>query len=170
MKFILTFFRYEDSYNYRFMLKRILLISLFCSLVFNCTVNKQPEFLGLENIEVVDSNINKITLSADALFINPNDVGGTLKTDDLKVFINDTEVANIVSESFDVPSKNNFKIPLTIDVDTDSIIDKKSLGSSLGSLISQQLEVQYKGEIKYKVFGYSSTYNVDETQNVKIKL
>lgn len=151
------------------MFKRILLISLFFTLLFNCTVTEQPEFIGLENIKVVYSTIQSITLSADALFLNKNDVGGTLKTDDLKVFINDTEVATIVSEEFDVPSKQNFKIPLIVAVATDSIIDKKSLGSLLGSLISQRLKVQYKGDIKYKVFGYSSTYLVDETQELKIK-
>jgi len=151
------------------MFKRILLISLFFTLLFNCTVTEQPEFIGLENIKVVYSTIQSITLSADALFLNKNDVGGTLKTDDLKVFINDTEVATIVSEEFDVPSKQNFKIPLIVAVATDSIIDKKSLGGLLGSLISQRLKVQYKGDIKYKVFGYSSTYLVDETQELKIK-
>jgi len=151
------------------MFKRILLISLFFTLLFNCTVTEQPEFIGLENIKIVYSTIQSITLSADALFLNKNDVGGTLKTDDLKVFINDTEVATIVSEEFDVPSKQNFKIPLIVAVATDSIIDKKSLGGLLGSLISQRLKVQYKGDIKYKVFGYSSTYLVDETQELKIK-
>ena len=110
-----------------------------------------------------------ITLSADALFINPNDVGGVLKTDDLKVYINDTEVATIVSDKFDVPSKENFRIPLIVAVATDSIMDKKSLGGLLSSLISQRLKVQYKGDIKYKVLGYSSSYAVDETQELKIK-
>lgn len=150
--------------------KRTILILLFFSLVFNCTVNEQPQFSGLENIKVVDSNIKNITLSADALFVNPNDVGGILKAEDLKVYINDTEVATLISEEFKVPSKKNFKIPLTVAVATDSIVDKKSLGGLIGSLISQKLKVQYKGEIKYKVLGFSSTYNVDETQNIKIKL
>lgn len=170
MILILNIFRYEDIDNSLFMLKRIVFISLFFTLLFNCTVNEQPEFIRLENLKVVDSNIKNITLSADALFKNPNDVGGTLKTDNLKVFINDTEVATVISDEFDVPSKENFKIPLTVAVATDSIIDTKSLSSLLGSLFSQKLEVQYKGEIKYKVFGYSSTYTIDETQNVKIKL
>ena len=151
-------------------MKRFAFILLFFTLVFNCAVNEQPEFLGLENIKVVDSDIKNIILSADAHFINPNDVGGTLKTDNLKVYINDTEVAKFVSEEFKVPSKKDFKIPLTVSIATDSIIDKKSIGGLLGSLISQKLEIQYKGEIKYKVFGYSSTYDVNETQNVKIKL
>ncbi|EDP69894.1 hypothetical protein FBALC1_10192 [Flavobacteriales bacterium ALC-1] len=152
------------------MLKRIVFILLFFTLVFNCTVTDQPEFIGLENIKVINSTIQSITLKADALFINPNDVGGTLKTDDLKVYINDTEVAKVVSDEFNVPSKKNFKIPLIVAVATDSIIDKKSLGGLLGSLISQKLKVQYKGDIKYKVLGYSSTYSIDETQELKIKL
>ncbi|BAO77751.1 hypothetical protein [Winogradskyella sp. PG-2] len=152
------------------MLKRIVLISLFFTPVFNCTFTEEPKFVGLENIKVVNSTLQSITLSADALFINPNDVGGTLKTDDLKVYINETEFATVVSDMFDVPSKKNFKIPLIVAVPTDSIIDKKSLGGLLGSLISQKLKVQYKGEIKYKVMSYSSTYSVDETQELKIKL
>jgi len=143
---------------------------LIFTLVFNCSVKEKPEFLGLENIKVLDSNIKNITLSANAKFNNPNDVGGKLKTDNLKVFINDIKVATFSSEEFKVPSKEDFEIPLTVTIATDSIIDKKSLGGLLGSLISQQLEVHYKGEIKYKVLGYSSTYDVDKTQKVKIKL
>ena len=77
-----------------------MLISLFFSLFFNCTVTEKPEFISLENIEVVDSNIETITLSADANFINPNDVGGTLKTDNMKVYINGTEVANFETKNF----------------------------------------------------------------------
>ena len=109
-------------------------------------------------------------IGVDAVFKNPNDVGGTLKTDGLRVLINDTEVATIVSEAFDVPSKNNFTIPLIVSVSTDSLVDRNSLGSLLGSLISQKLKVRYKGEIDYKVFGYSSSYKVDEEQNIKVKL
>ncbi|WP_299117223.1 LEA type 2 family protein [uncultured Winogradskyella sp.] len=152
------------------MTKRIVFISLFFTLLFNCTVTEQPKFLGIENIKVVNSNIESITFKAEALFTNPNDVGGVLKAEDLKVYVNNTEVATVVSDEFKVPSKENFTIPLIVAVASDSIIDKKNLGSLLGSLISQKLKVQYKGEIKYKVLGYSSTYTVDKTQDIKIKL
>ncbi len=115
------------------MLKRYLMFSLIFTLVFNCTVTEKPEFVGLENIKVVNSNAQSITLKADALFINPNDVGGVLKTDNLKVYINNTQVAKVVSDEFNVPSKKNFIIPLIVAVATDSILDKKSLGGLLGS-------------------------------------
>ena len=151
-------------------MSRFTFILLIFILIYNCTVSEQPEFIGLKNIKVLNSNIKNITLSADALFMNPNNVGGTLKTDNLKVYINDSEVATFISEEFKVPSKKDFKIPLTVAISTDRFIDKKNLGGLLSSLISQNLEVQYKGEIKYKVLGYSSTYKVDEIQNVKIKL
>lgn len=152
------------------MLKRLLMFSLTFTLLFNCSVAEKPEFIKLDNIKVIDSNSKRITLSADAFFLNKNDVGGTLKTDDLKVFINDAEVATIISDEFDVPKKENFTIPLTVTVETKRLIDKKSLGGLLGSLISQSLKVQYKGEIKYKIMGYSSTYTVDEIQDIKVKL
>ena len=93
-----------------------------------------------------------------------------MKTDDLKVFINGTEVAQFISEELEVPSKKDFKVPLTISISTDSIAHKNSINGLLSSLFYRELKVQYKGEIKYKIFGYSSTYDVDETQNVKIKL
>lgn len=169
MILMLNLFRHEDRDNSYFMLKRILFILLFFTLVFNCTVREQPEFIGLENIKVVNSTSQSITLNADALFMNPNDVGGVLKTDDLKVFINNTEVANIVSDEFKVPSKENFTIPLTVAIATDSILDNKSLGGLLASLLSQRLKVQYKGDIKYTILGYSSAYAVDKTQELKIK-
>lgn len=152
------------------MLKKTTFMVLLFATLLNCTITEKPQFTGLKNIKVVNSNIKNITLSAEALFLNPNNVGGTLKTDNLKVYINDTEVATFVSEAFKVPSKKNFKVPLTVAIATDSIIDKNSLGGLLGSLISQKLKVQYKGKIKYKILGYSSTYDVDETQNIKIKL
>ena len=69
-----------------------------------------------------------------------------------------------------MPSNKRFTIPLTVAVATDSIIDKKSIGVLLGSLISQRLKVQYKGEIDYKVLGYSSSYDIDKTQDIKVKL
>lgn len=151
-------------------MKRHVLILLFFTLVFNCTVTEKPEFQGLDKIKVLNANAKTITIGADAVFKNPNDVGGTLKTDGLKVLINDTEVATIVSEAFDVPSKDNFTIPLIVSVSTDSLVDRNSLGSLLGSLISQRLKVRYNGEIDYKVFGYASSYKVDEEQNIKVKL
>ncbi|WP_225036158.1 LEA type 2 family protein [Winogradskyella sp. SM1960] len=151
------------------MFKRLLMFFLTFTLLFNCSFTKKPEFVRLENFKVIDSNSKHVIIKTEALFLNKNDVGGTLKTDDLKVFINDLELASVVSDEFDVPKRERFTIPLTVKVATESLVNDKNLGSLLGSLISQSLKVHIKGDIKYKIMGYSSTYSVDEIQDVKIK-
>ena len=141
-----------------------------CLFLVGCTVNEKPEFIGLENIKIQDASEKYINVTADAHFRNPNSIGGKLKTKGIKVYVNDVEMATIVSEEFKVPSKNDFKIPLMAEIPTDSLFSDKSIGGLLGSLFRESLKVRYQGDIKYKVFGFSYTYPIDQTEMVKIKL
>ncbi|SHI82236.1 LEA type 2 family protein [Algibacter luteus] len=150
-------------------MKKLIILSTICIAFVRCTVNEKPQFIGIENIKVLESTSKFVTFTADALFINPNDIGGELQTDDIKVFINDNEMASISTESFDVPAKKEFSIPLKTNIPTDSIFSNKSLGGLIGSLFSKKVKVQYKGDIKYKVLGFSYTYIIDKTEDVKIK-
>ncbi|GAA3588976.1 hypothetical protein GCM10022396_02710 [Flavivirga amylovorans] len=133
-------------------------------------MSEKPEFLYVENIKVKESNSKHITLTADAFFINPNDIGGELKTDEIKVFVNDNEMATVSTKSFKVPAKKEFSIPLKANIPTDSIFSDKNLSGLLGSLFNKKIKVQYKGDITYKALGISFIYNIDKTENVKIKL
>jgi hypothetical protein len=133
-------------------------------------VNKKPEFIGIENIKVLESTSKYITFTAEALFINPNDVGGEIQTDEIKIFVNENEMSTVSTELFEVPAKKEFSIPLKANIPTDSLFSNKSIGGLIGSLFSKKIKVQYKGDIKYKVFGFSSTYAVDKTEDIKIKL
>ncbi|GGD05614.1 LEA type 2 family protein [Hyunsoonleella pacifica] len=151
-------------------MKRFLLLLTILSTFFNCKVNEKPLFINVENIKVKESTSKHITLSADALFMNPNDIGGELKTDEIKIFVNNNEVGYVSTESFKVPAKEEFSIPLKATIPIDSLISNKSIGGLIGSLFSQKIKVQYKGDILYKTLGFSYTYNVDETEEVKIKI
>ena len=150
-------------------MKQILIFFLLTAIT-SCSIKEKPEFIRVENIKVSESNPKVITLTADALFKNPNDVGGALKSDGIKVYINNNEMATISAEKFDVPAREEFRIPLKALIPTDSLLSNNSLSGLLGSIFSKKMKVQYKGEIKYKVFGFSHAYNVDETEEVKIKL
>ena len=151
-------------------MKKLILLSTLCLALFSCSVKEKPEFLYVKNIKVSESTSKVVTLSADAYFKNPNVVGGELKADAIKVLINGNEMASISSESFKVPAKQEFSIPLKAVIPTDSLLSNNNLTGLLGSLFSKKMKVQYKGDIKYKVFGLSHTYTVDETEDVKIKL
>ncbi len=151
------------------MKKLIILLTIIITLL-SCKVKEKPEFLRVENIKVLESTSEYLTLTADAYFINPNDIGGELKSDGIKVFVNDNEMATVSTESFKVPAKKEFSIPLKANIPADSIFSGKNIGGLIGSLFSQNLKVQYKGDIKYKVLGFSYTYEVDKTEDVKVKL
>lgn len=151
-------------------MKRLIILSTILLFFFNCSVSEKPEFINIKNIKVTESNSKFITITADALFLNPNDIGGELKTDAIKVIVNDTEMASISTKNFEVPARNEFSIPLKANVPTDSIFSNKNLGRLIGSLFSKKIKVQYKGAIKYKVFGFSHAYQVNQTEDIKIKI
>lgn len=149
----------------------VLLLS-FSFIVLSCNVKGKPVFIAVENIELEEATSETIILKANAIFENPNDVGGSLESDNISVFINDAKVAHVSSENFKVPAKQKFIIPLKVNVSTDSILKSNTgniLGSILNSVLNKEIKVQYKGEIVYRTFGFSYTYPIDETEMVKIK-
>lgn len=151
------------------MKQKLIILSTILLTALSCKVNEKPVFVKVENIEVMETTSKFINFTADAIFLNPNDVGGNLKANNIKVYVNDIEMTTISSESFDVPAKNEFSIPLRANLPIDSIVSDKSLSGLLGSLLTKKIKVQYKGEITYKALGFSYTYEIDKTDNVKLK-
>lgn len=150
-------------------MKRFIILSTILITFFNCSVNEKPEFIGIENIKILESTPEYIVLTADAFFENPNIISGELQVNDVKVYVNDSEMASVSSKNFEVPAKKDFSIPLTANVPIDSIFGDENLSSLIGSLLTKKMKVQYKGVINYKVLGFSHTYDVDKTEEVKIK-
>lgn len=151
-------------------MKKVIILLTITLTVFSCKVKEKPEFLRLENIKVLESTSDNVTLAADAFFLNPNDIGGELKSDGIKVYVNDNEMATVSSESFKVPAKKEFSIPLKAKIPADRIFSGKNIGGLIGGLLSKKLKVQYKGNINYKTLGFTYTYDIDKTEDVKIKL
>lgn len=148
-------------------LKHFIILSTI--LFMGCTVNEHPEFVKVENIKVSNSSSKIVTITANAYFLNPNDLGGELQTDAVKVFVNDNEVATVSTKNFKVPAKKEFIVPLKTKIPTDSLLSSKNIGSLIGSLFSKKVKVHYKGDIVYKLLGFSYTYNIDKEETIKIK-
>lgn len=150
-------------------MKKFIILSTLFFVLFSCTLSEKPEFIELKDIKVLESTPQYITLSTNAFFLNPNDIGGTLKTDEIRVLVNDTQIATVSTEDFKVPSKATFFIPLKAKIPTDSLLSNKSIGRLIGSLFSKKMKVQYVGAIKYQALGFTYAYEIDKTENVKIK-
>ena len=154
------------------MIKNFTILLLLC-FTTACTLKQKPEFIKVDNIQLVEANSKQITLSADALFNNPNSVGGRLNTKGVNVFVNDISFGFISAEEFKVPPKDNFTIPLQIDINTIELLGKDPngfLSGLLNSVMNKNLKVTYKGIIEFKALGINYKYPIDKTEIVKIKL
>lgn len=150
-------------------------IVYFLSLSFiflSCSVKKQPVFIKVDNVKVLSFASDTIKLKADAFFENPNNIGGKISTDDLKILVNEIEVAQVFSEDFKVPANSNFSIPLLAHIPTKKLSSSNKnggLSSLLNSILSQKVNVRIKGKLQYKVFGFKREFLVDKTEEIKIK-
>ncbi|WP_430413244.1 LEA type 2 family protein [Kordia sp.] len=153
-------------------MKKLIYIPLLLLLI-NCDVQKKPLFVAIENIKVNKATLLSVELTAAAVFFNQNDIGGTLKSDNIKVYVDDAFIADISSEAFPVPANGNFSIPLKVVAPLNEIFENNKNGmleSILKAAQSQKITVQYKGTITYTALGFSYNYEIDQTQEVKIKL
>jgi hypothetical protein len=151
-------------------MKNILYFTLLIIIISSCSVNKQPTFIKVDNVKVASFSGDTIRLKAEAFFTNPNDVGGKISTDEIKVILNGAEVAQVSSEEFKVPGRKDFTIPLVVIIPAGKVFENNKngiLGGLLNSFLKKSIKVQFKGDIKYKVFGYSSVYPVDQIQEIK---
>jgi len=145
-----------------------LVLVLFLS---SCSVQKEPVFIKIDNVKVLSFAADTIKLKAVAFFENPNDVGGKISTDEIKIFVNGVEVAQVFSEEFKVPAKNEFSIPLTANIPTKNILNsnkKDMLGGLLNSLLSNKVKVRIKGNLHFSVFGFKKEFLVDKTEEIKL--
>jgi hypothetical protein len=147
----------------------LVLFLLICS----CSINEKPVFIKIDNLKLISAKSDTIRLKANAFFQNPNDVGGTIATDEIKVIVNGAEVAQVSSDEFKVPARDEFTVPLKVVIPTRKIFENNKngiLGGILNSVLNKSVKVQFKGDLQYNVFGYSSNYPVDIIQDLKIKL
>jgi len=148
-------------------MKHFLFLSLSILFLQACSLTKAPEFKGITGIDIVKNKQNKLVLVANAKFYNPNLLGGKFKISDIKVFVNDKFLANLNSDTYKIPSKKDFTIPLEMDFDS-SYIKKSGFLDVINSMLHNNLKVQYKGQIYYVSHGFKVPYKVDYTQDVKL--
>ncbi|MFQ3297060.1 MAG: hypothetical protein ACI9JT_000488 [Polaribacter sp.] len=153
-------------------MKNTLFFLVLILLMYRCSVQKEPIFIKVDQIKVLSFAADTIKLKATAFFENPNDVGGKISTDEIKIFVNGAEVAQVFSEEFQVPAKNKFSIPLIAYISTKDILGSNKggiLGGLLSSIITNKVNIRIKGSLEYVVFGFKKDFSFDKTEEIKIK-
>jgi hypothetical protein len=152
------------------MKKAFYFLGLFL-LMYSCSVKKPPVFVKVDDVEILSFSSDTIRLKANAYFKNPNDVGGKISTDDLLIFVNNVEVAQVFSDEYKVPARKEFSIPLTANIATKRILRSDQngvLGGLINSFLTKKVNFRIKGKLDYVVFGFKKEFLVDKTEEIKI--
>lgn len=153
-------------------MRNLVLFTVVFFVLFGCSISKKPVFLKVDDVQLVSLQSDTIRLKANAYFQNPNDVGGKISTDQIIVIVNGAELAQVSSEEFKVPSRKDFTIPLSVVIPAKRVFENNKngiLGGLINTLLNKTIKVQFKGDLKYKVLGFSKVYPVDKTQEIKIR-
>ena len=89
-------------------MKKLIFICAIFLLISSCAVKKKPIFLKVDDVKLLSLKSDTIRLGANAYFKNPNDIGGKISTDEIKVIINGAELAQVSSDEFKVPARKDF--------------------------------------------------------------
>jgi len=151
-------------------MKNLVYFIFLCLFILGCSVKKKPVFLKVDDLKLISFKSDTIRLKAAAYFENPNDVGGKISTNEIKVIINGAELAQVSSDEFKVPARKAFAIPLKVFVPAKKVFENNKngiLGGLLNSVLNKSIKVHFKGDLKYTFFGFSKVYHIDQEQEIK---
>lgn len=143
------------------------------SLVLSCTGPQEPIFTGMENLKVDMISTGRITITGDAVYHNPNAIGGTLTATSINVTVNEVEAATIDQNvEIPVPAQSEFRVPLTFNTTPREIFKRDAgglLGGVVNALVDKKVKVHYDGQVTVKLAGIAYTAPIEYEEEVEIK-
>jgi LEA14-like dessication related protein len=116
--------------------------------------------------DVVADATSDPLLKADAIFYNPNDVGGKLKNIDVEIFVNGKKAGEVKKDyKIRIPANAEFTVPLEVK------LNMKELGlvdTLLGMLGGKKFDVEYKGRLKLLYRGIPMSFPVDYKSQIRV--
>lgn len=152
-------------------MKQLIILLVLIFSLSSC-VSKKIEYQKVENIKILALNSESITISADAVFKNPNILGGKVIPENIIVYLDNNEITTVKSTEFKVPAVKNFAVPLEVTIPFNKLPGNENggiLGAVLGSL-NKTYNVTFKGNIKYRVAGINSNYTINHTESLNLEL
>lgn len=150
---------------------RIVPLILGC-IMSSCSITKKPEFKQVNAITIEKLSLQNVTLNAEAVFENPNHIGGKLSLDDIHIIVNDIDMGTVSSATFDVPSKSEFTIPITGTFLLSKLYkdnQKGLLENILNTVKAERIDVKYQGEITYHMGKLSYPYKINKSSTISLK-
>ncbi len=139
----------------------VLLIAAGCA-----RPEEEPQFLRIDNLGVGKISGSEATLTADAVFYNPNNVKMKLKQVAIDIELEGKRIGSINQDlTTKIPAMSEFTVPLNASFD---ISDIGLLNGILSILGGKKVDVHYKGFIKVFVHGYPVTVPIEYDDEVRL--
>jgi LEA14-like dessication related protein len=129
----------------------LLCLSCFIFLMISCSTPLEPEYRGLESLQVNKIGMNESLISARLKFYNPNAYPLELKHADVNILLNDKQAAHcMIDSTIIIPKQDSFYVPVSFNISLGSIFS-----NALQFLLNGKAKVNANGFVKLKKSGIS---------------
>lgn len=140
--------------------------------LWSCSGPQEPKFLRLDHIKVSKISTKNINFTAEAIFHNPNVIGGSLSSTDILVLANGVEVATIAqNETAKIPANADFSVPFHFSTSPKKIFDDDSnglLGGVINAVLKKSIDLHFKGNVHFKFAGVPFKTKIDLEEEVDL--
>ena len=145
------------------------LLLLFAS----CSAPKAPDFKRVKNARVVKTSGKIYTITADAVYNNPNGIGGNLVAMEMDITVDDVLITHLSqTKSAVIQPETDFEVPITFDADITKLMgeNKGFLKGMLDKLLKDKIDVNYKGHLEVQFLNKRFKVPVNYTEEVSVGL
>lgn len=129
-----------------------------------CKEPKDLEFKEIRNSKLGNIGFSKATLTGDVVLYNPNNFSLELSRMDLDIYVENTLFGHTSQTvQVKVPSRQEFTLPLTLDVDIKNLLKNGAL-----SLMNKEVNIRALGSVKVGKMGVYKSFPVDYTTKQNI--
>jgi LEA14-like dessication related protein len=140
-------------------------LMLSCLIFYSC--QRPDEDIVLRHVkDVVADATSEPTLRAEAVFFNPNDIGGKLKNIDVEILVNGKKAGKVQKDyKIRIPANGEFSVPLEVK------LNMKELGlvdTILGMIGGKKFDIQYVGKLKLSYRGFPVNIPVNHKSQIRV--
>lgn len=151
----------------------VVVLSITGWLIFRLESPKEPEFREIRNAELLNVQGNEAEIFAEVVFYNPNRFGITLLNTDLRVLIDDEEVARLTQTIMtDIRPHSEFTLPLRCKADLLKLGLSQTLSGMLLKLLDQEkrkFRLRLSGTCRFKNRNSIVRLPIDHEESISIR-
>jgi hypothetical protein len=134
---------------------------------------QSPTFLRLNKVKIKSVGLTNVAISGEAIFNNPNAIGGKLTKTNIHIKVNNKDITDIQQNvSVNIPKNNDFTIPINFSFNPKEITnnEKGFFKNTFKAFLNKDLEVDYYGSITVNMLGINFEVPIDYSEKVSLDL